>query len=445
MRRVIAADWVLPVNSAPIARGAVVVDAATLSWVGPLSELPPRCQSLPIDTRPGVMTPGLVNAHSHLQYTLLSAVGQQAYSGFEEWSAAFGKAYAAVKEPERWRHAAVEGARQAVASGTTVVAEIVTDDHARGALSASGITGIEYLEVIGELEQHWRDQGRAAFLRRLEAASDVPVGISPHAPYSLDGAVIRDLVTLAGKYRVRIHSHVGESSKESSLYRNGERSIYNDLRDEFELVRLGGVGLGTAEYAESVGLLGATTHLAHAVYLALSERDLLLRHSTCVALCPRSNAVIGVGPAPVASYLREGHEIAVGTDSLASCPSLDLMADVALLAKIARAQGYDGADLHRRLLRAATLGGASALGMSSAGYGTLRADGPADLAVFDVDVDETGPELAAIERGTGCCSLTIAGGRVVHESPVASRASGSDSVGLLLSSGLPSATWQALD
>ena len=136
---------------------------------------------------------------------------------------------------------------------------------------------------------------------------------------------------------------------------------------------------------------------------------------TRVALCPRSNRVIGLAEAPVADYLREGHEISVGTDSLASSPSLDLMEDVRELARIARAQGYDEPDLAERLIRAATWGGAKAMGLDAEGYGGLSVGGPADLALFDIAVEaETSADVVQetlVSDGPGRCVLTVAGGR----------------------------------
>ncbi|MFD4423066.1 amidohydrolase family protein [Agromyces sp. NPDC058484] len=417
--RVIAADWVLPISGAAVADGAVVVDGDRIAWLGHLGEMPVEWRSSPLDRFPGVITPGLVNAHTHLQYSHFDEVGRGRYTSFEHWSDVFGDRYEAVTDPEHWRSAALDGARQAVASGTTVFAEIVTNDEARGALGRHGAGGIEYLEAIGQFNSRWQSGGRAEFLDWLDEPSGVPHGVSPHAPYSLDGAVITELVAIAGERGLRLHSHLGESAVEAELYLNGGKSVlgaYGDLRDEFELVRRGGAGHTTAGYADSIGLLGEHTHVAHAIYLERADRDLLLQRGTRVALCPRSNAVIGLDPAPVAAYLFEGHDIAVGTDSLASTPSLDLMADVRELAVLAQAQGYTADDLHARLMRAATFGGAAAMGLDGDGYGTLTQGGPADLAVFDVQVGGDGAvERAMVERAAGCCSLTMRGGRVIHE------------------------------
>lgn len=417
--KVFAADWVLPISARPIRNGAVVIDGDRVVWLGSSDDLPAEFSSCPVERLSGVLTPGLVNAHTHLQYTHFDEVGRGSYTSFEDWSDAFGVVYDEVTDPSDWREAALDGARQGLAGGTTVFAEIVTNDEARGALSECHVTGIEYLEAIGEFGNSWRDGGRDTFLARLETSSSVPLGVSPHAPYSLDGAVISDLVQIASERNMRVHSHVGESSVEAALYRDGDNRVltaYGDLRDEFELVRKGGVGHTTAEYADSIGLLVPTAHLAHAIYLDRAERDLLLARGTQVALCPRSNKVIGLDAPPVAAYLTEGHELAVGTDSLASSPSMDLMADVALLAVLAREQGYTEDDLWERLIRAATLGGALAMGVADGqGYGTLAVGGPADLAVFDVDVQGDDVERALVEQAAGRCTLTVSAGQVVHE------------------------------
>ena len=417
--RIVAADWVVPVVTPAIRNGLVVIEGGRIVWLGRAEHLPSQWASAQVDHLAGVLMPGLVNAHTHLQYTHFDEVGRGSYTSFEDWSEAFNDVYEAVVDPHDWWLAALDGARQAVESGTTVFAEIVTNDEARGALSACDVHGIEYLEAIGHFDRRWRSGARDEFIARLEQPSAVTVGISPHAPYSLDGSVIMDLLDIAAERNMRVHSHVAESSREAALYGHGDGavlSVSGDLRDEFDLVRRGGSGFTTAAYADSLGLLNPRTHLAHAIYLGREERDLLLRRGTQVALCPRSNAVIGLDAPPVAAYLDEGHEIAVGTDSLASSPSLDLMADVRLLAELAIEQGYDNADLYMRLIRAATTGGAKALGLAEgSGYGALAPGGPADLALFAIEVHDEGVEHALVMTGAGNCVMTISAGRTIFD------------------------------
>ncbi|UDF33132.1 UNVERIFIED_ORG: amidohydrolase family protein (plasmid) [Roseateles sp. XES5] len=415
---VFGADWIVPVGTPPLREAAVVVEDARIAWLGPVQQIPSQWRSLPVQWSEGVMTPGLVNAHTHLQYSDFDSLGRGQYRDFEDWSDAFEVLYLAVNDSRSWSTAATKGVGLGLATGTTVFSDVVTDTSARGAIGAANATGIEFLEVIAETNRSWREGGRDALLARLEQIGTTPAGLSPHAPYSVDPQVVADLVKIAGSRGLRLHSHLAESSVEEALYLSGDPrvlAIYGDLRDEYQLIRQGGAGMKSATFANSLGLLSPCTHIAHGVYVDRHQRDLLRDSGTRVALCPRSNATIGLEKAPVAAYLREGHDLAVGTDSLASSPSLDLMADVRMLAEIARDQGYDDGDLMSRLFEAATVGGARALGMADAGYGTLRAGGPADFALFAVEVKGDRVEQALVEQGEGCCVLTVAGGCIAHD------------------------------
>jgi cytosine/adenosine deaminase-related metal-dependent hydrolase len=143
------------------------------------------------------------------------------------------------------------------------------------------------------------------------------------------------------------------------------------------------------------------------VHLDSDDRARLRTAGTPVALCARSNAVLGAGEPPIAAHLAEGNPFCVGTDSLASSPSLDLLDELRALGALARAQGYTADDLPRRLLTAATLGGASALGQD--GGGVLREGTRADIAVFEVASPSAHPHGELLRSGR--CLLTLVGGR----------------------------------
>jgi cytosine/adenosine deaminase-related metal-dependent hydrolase len=169
--------------------------------------------------------------------------------------------------------------------------------------------------------------------------------------------------------------------------------------------------LSAAEFAMSCGLLGSDSHVAHGVYLGREGRRLLREASTYVALCPRSNSTVGIDPPPVAAFLAEESLIAVGTDSLGSTTSLDLLEDVALLRRLAVEGGYQRADLDQRLLHAATRGGAAALGLSDR-LGSIDVGKRADMAVLAVDPDPHYIERRINEEGAGTCVATLVSGEV---------------------------------
>ncbi|MFC7647274.1 amidohydrolase family protein [Streptosporangium lutulentum] len=151
----------------------------------------------------------------------------------------------------------------------------------------------------------------------------------------------------------------------------------------------GGTGLGPAALLGELGMLGPGCHIAHGVYLDADDRALLRARGTAVALCPRSNRTLGLEGPDVAALLTEGNLVAVGTDSLASSPSLDVLADVAALRDLAVRQGYRAADLDRRLIEAATLGGAHAMGIEGVSP-------PADLPISRSSTSRRGRSRIAL-------------------------------------------------
>jgi aminodeoxyfutalosine deaminase len=380
---------VLPIVGPALSDGAVAVRDGRIQAVGTHDDLSAALRGEPGVQHiewPGVIIPGLVNAHTHLQFTDLAEVGRGCYSGFEDWAGAFVSAYSAGHD---WRASAARGADIALWSGTTAIADVVTDPAAGGALHDAGLHGVAFMEVFAWTSARWRREGLRFLNDRLAETPAPPApGISPHAVYSLGSEVIRDLAAIAAERGLRQHIHAAESAYEDEFTRAGTGALADQWRgkgyEEFELLSSGGSGRGVIAYLESIGVLTSSTHLAHGIYVDANDRALLRARGVPVALCPRSNAIIGLEPAPVAAYLREGNALAVGTDSLASSPSLNVLDDVAALYQIARAQGYHSPDLHARLLEAATLGGARALGLAggAGGAGALYPGARADLVVF---------------------------------------------------------------
>ncbi|WP_308197781.1 amidohydrolase family protein [Rathayibacter sp. VKM Ac-2926] len=410
-----SSPWVLPVAGEPVRDGAVAVRGERIVAVGARDEVLEglRDESPAVREWPGAIVPGLVNAHSHLQYTCMSAVGRGRYAGFEDWSRAFQEVY---EQPHDWGASAAAGLEIAVTTGTTAIADIVTDLDALRVLEDGRVHGIAYWELMSLLEDDWRGSGRAITAELVRTSGVTRIGLSPHAPYSLDTPVLSDLTGLSQELGVRRHLHLAESAWEAEYTMHGRGDLAEQWRrwgyDGFHLLRNGGSALRPVAYAETIGALGDDVHIAHGIYVDADDRATLRRTGTSVALCPRSNAVIGLDEAPVADYLREGNAIAVGTDSLSSTPSLDLLGDVAELCRIARAQGYAERDLHARLLTAATLGGAVAMGAAES-FGTLVPGALADLAVLSVSGSSSDDVLAAVvEAGEGTALATIISGEV---------------------------------
>jgi len=404
------ADLVVPVSSPPIPHGAVVVDGETIVAVGSLEEMGSAHPSAEVTMWEGTLVPGLVNAHTHLQYTSFTEVGAGRHASYVHWSEAFVQEYD-LRRGEDWAVTARAGVEQGLRAGVTAYGDVVTDVEAMTALPESGVAGVAYFEIIGVPFDRWEEEVKervTAILTSTPTSEVFRVGLSPHTPYTVDEPVLIDAADLARRLGVRLHVHLAEVDSEDAYYRTGTGPLVERITMRvgrpWTVVARGGSGMGAAEYARECGLLGSDSHMAHGVYLDREGRDILDRSGTYVALCPRSNLTVGADPPPIADYLRENRRIAVGTDSLGSSQSLDLLEDVSLLAELAAKGGYTEPDLEDRLLHVATMGGAAALGLDHV-IGSLEPGKRADFAVFAV-----GSVAELVNEGGGNCVGTVTAG-----------------------------------
>lgn len=402
-----AAPVLLTMTGPAVVDGAVLVDGDQIAKVGPRKDVVASAPDVRVRDWPGVLMPGLVNAHAHLQYG--PSFADLATSGlpFAQWIAELTRRKRAMTETA-WQVDARVSAHQLLRSGTTAVADLVGYAAPITVTTSLGLQGISYAELAGVDASRWptaRDE-----LERLLSVPGRERGVSPHTLYTLSTQVFRDIVALARERGLRLHPHLAETADEAEWVMSGG-GAFSEMTERFGFsFELYGAGAGVSpvQHCDDLGGLGPDVHVAHGVHVDADDRELLRQRQTAVALCTRSNAILQAGEAPVAAYLSEGSPVAIGTDSLASSPDLDLLAEARATRDLARRQGMDHPE--EAIVEALTVGGALALGQD---IGTLREGGRADLAAFDVPVD--GDLLAdLIEHGAGRCVATVLGGRLVH-------------------------------
>ena len=379
----------------------------------------------------GIITPGLINAHTHLQYTNMAEVGRGTYDRFRAWELGFNEVYEKLQETRPWKESSYQGARMMVEAGTTAAADIVTDPEAVGALTSQGMHGIAYWEVMGWHNDDWKTEGIAELISNLghmHHAGLPSIGISPHAPYTLETEPFVDLPDIARQLDMRLHIHLSETpieagEHESTLTTYSAADWRDGQWDSYKQLKAAGKGASAIQFVDQLGSLGPDVHIAHGVWVDAEDRRILRQRGVGVALCPRSNRITVTGKdAPIRQYLEEGNLLAIGTDSLSSSPSLDVLDDAAMVYDLAREQGYTRDDLTHRIIRMITIGGAEEMGLhvGAGRIGQINAGATADLAFFDIPVGTDSPQ--AIERtledfvrhGAGTNRATIISGDIVY-------------------------------
>jgi cytosine/adenosine deaminase-related metal-dependent hydrolase len=375
--RALTAPWVLPIAAPPLREGAVVVDADdVILWVGPRADLD---RSLPEERTEGVLLPGLVNAHTHLELSHLT--GQvPGGGGVPRWTTelvrrnrpATGSGAAAVDAAQAAvgaTRAAVDAAQAAVALGTAAFGDVGNTTVALGALDSAGVPALFFHELLGSRDARTGDaladaaREREAHAREHGSSPRVAAVPAPHAPYSVGPDLFRRIFASAARTGRPTSVHVAEGEDELALLRDGS-GAWAAILDALGVPPGSRTpGVSPVAYLAS---LGAFDHpspplLVHMVHATAEDRALARRHAAPVVLCPRSNLHIGGRLPDVRALLADEVSLAIGTDSLASTPDLSLWAELATLAA-AFPDVPPATWLH-----AAIAGGAAALGLSPLG------------------------------------------------------------------------------
>jgi cytosine/adenosine deaminase-related metal-dependent hydrolase len=367
--RTLSADWVVPVEGAPIADGAVAIDdGGRIAAVGPRAEL-----GGDVHYPESVILPGFVNAHTHLEYDVYVGFGDGL--GFAEWIGLHVQRKQRI-DLEDMEAIARLGALSCLRSGITTVGDCSFSGAAVTACAELGLRGTIYLEVFGETDAPIRERFEPMRERIAESLSDdVRLGISPHAPYTCTVELYRACTEL----NLPIATHLAESESETEFLRTG-----GGAWQSFAEMLVPPPGTTGIRALAEAGLLDSNVLAAHCVKADEEEIALLAEHDVAVAHCPRSNAILGCGVAPLHELREAGIRVCIATDSPASTPSFDIFDEMRAAIFGARArEGRPDALTAADALELATLGGARALGLEDS-LGSLMPGKQADLTVLSL-------------------------------------------------------------
>jgi cytosine/adenosine deaminase-related metal-dependent hydrolase len=406
-----AADWVVPVSSAPLAGGAVLVEGERIAAVGPVAELAAAAPGAERFDLPGcVLAPGFVNLHSHIEYAAYAGLGDGL--AFGPWIGAHTRR-TSLLGAEGLDAMARLGAAECLRSGVTTLVDAAYSGAAVRACAATGLRAIVAIEAFGgddaDVTAVADDLDRRVAALAAEAGRIVELAVSPHAPFTVGLPLFGEIVARARARGMRVVTHLGESRHELDALIGGTGPLTRFVAPFGRHPIL--------ELAER-GLLGPETVVAHAVQVGDEEIAALASTGVAVAHCPRSNALLGCGVAPLAKLHEAGVRVGLGTDSPSSALSLDMFDELRAALLLARASAGDPEALSTAAaLQMATLDGARALGLGD--RGALAPGLLADLVA--VRLDQTpfwpcdDPASALVLGGSpALVTLVAIGGNVLY-------------------------------
>ncbi len=385
------ACWVLPVSSPPIEDGAIAISGDRIADVGARPLLKTRFPTAETrDFGTAAILPGLVNAHSHLELTTMRGFLESEESDFTAWLRKLTFARLERMTADDRYVSALWGACEAVRSGVTTVADASDDaSESMRALIDAGLRGVVFQESFGPdpkfaVENFEKLKAKVTRMREQETAL-VKLGVSPHAPYTVCGPQLELIAEFAIAEKLPVMMHAAESAAEEALLRDGQGAF------AAALLRRGiewrAPGLSPIQYLRRHQVLDTEPLLAHCIKVDDADIETLKKSGARIAHCPKSNAKLGHGRAPFASFLEQGIPVGIGSDSVASNNTCDIIEEVRFAILMARSEIGCRSESRRvdsnDALQAATWGGAQALKLNDQ-VGELRQGLQADFAVVSL-------------------------------------------------------------
>lgn len=376
----IYAGWVIPVEPDNLIheQHAIAIQEGKILAILPNNEAVGRFSARITHRLPThLLIPGLINTHTHAAMALLRGFADDL--SLEDWlNTRIWPAEQAFVNPEF----IIDGTKLAIAemlrSGITCFndmyffpdtqAELI--DHI-GIRATIGLILLDFPTAWGKDSEDYLDKAKQVH-QQFKDHPLIRLALAPHAPYTVSDTSFLRGKEVAGELNLPIHIHVHETLTEieNALNQSGQRP----------LARLA-----------KLGLLSPKLMAVHATHLNQEDINLLAETGTHIIHCPESNLKLASGFCPVTKLLKEGINVALGTDGAASNDDLDLLGEMRTAALIAKGLSKDARSLPTSMaLRMATLNGAKALGIDHL-TGSLVPGKSADITAIEMHDIETQP------------------------------------------------------
>ena len=377
------ARWVFPIDGPPIPQGVVTIAAGRIVAVGARTD-----EANLVDLGNVALLPALINAHTHLEFSLFQQPFGQRGQSFSAW----------LKELVSWRReqpavqgqeqlALAQGLQESEAAGTAVLGEITTPVFAEHwSRQTETLPHLEYFEVLSLNPERVPVLASLAEKFLEQHAASGRRGLSPHAPYTVHPELLVRAVRISAEKKIPLAMHLAESREELELLSTQTGQLV-DLLKALTAWYPGALspGLRPLDYLQSLSQAHRAI-VAHGNYLSPTEIEFTAqqRAKLSVAYCPRTQAHFDHDPYPLAAMLQAGVRVAVGTDSRASNPDLSIWRELQFVQQ--HFPQIDPGDI----LRMGTMAGAEALGVAQ-DFGSVAIGKLAVFAVVELPSESNSP------------------------------------------------------
>ena len=398
----LTSKYVVPVTAPYIEDGAVLVKDGKIADIGTAEELKARYPEEEVkDYGLAALSPGFVNMHTHLRYTALRGLFEDL--SYADWRVALYSCQPFFALAD-WDMSAKLGVLESIASGITTVADLTSSDSSLKAISEAGLRGRVYREVrtsqAKDVDEYMQDAiSDLENWRSSYASSRISFGIGAGSTYATHPKVYKEVAKYANETGTPVTMHLAGSQEEDDFLRYGsspfsvhananEKSVLNVERPVWLPA-----GVSAVRYVYNWDILEVPNiYIVHGVHVDDDDIDILKRCGVSVAHCPRINAKLGMGSAPIQKYLEAGITVGLGTDSSAAVDTADMVDEMRVGLMIARANRDPKKPIiaSEKMLRMATIDAAHALGMDSE-IGSLEVGKRADIIAIDLHNSHQNP------------------------------------------------------
>jgi cytosine/adenosine deaminase-related metal-dependent hydrolase len=314
----------------PVADAAFLVEKNQFVQAGPAKTVLREYSGEILDLGDVAVLPGLINAHCHLDYTLMRGAILPAHS-FSQWVGRINALKRSISDTD-YLFSMIQGFAELQRNGVTTVLDIVANPQIFPFLPTPPIRAWFFLELIDVRPRPWNDANAFGSWLFFSKNRDTlgGVGLSPHSPYTASSELYRLSLECSQRFGMPVTTHLSESSEEFEMFSRGEGDLYQFLKKIGRPMNDCGKRTPLRHLIQN-GLIDPNCIIAHLNEVDLVDLELLATtewRTLNIVHCPKSHRFLHHNRFPLESLTERGLNVSLGTDSLASNDSLNLFSEM---------------------------------------------------------------------------------------------------------------------